>query len=144
MPNSINHFDGAEGTTEAGDAGPAEPSETEFDKEMQAAGASEMNLDPLETPDPQVGLTAAGTMSIPVVGLSARHRADGDAPADKLNEPIPETLSGAQLEAVVEQAVKKLFGEKIESMLSDAIEKAVTKEIDRLKTLILGDLDHDR
>ena len=137
-------FDGAEGTTEAGDAGPAEPSETEFAKEMQAVGASEMNLDPLESPDPHDGLAAADTMSIPVVGLSAQHRADDDAPADKLNEPIPETLSGAQLEAVVEQAVKKLFGEKIETMLSDAIEKAVTKEIDRLKTLILGDLDHDR
>lgn len=137
-------FDGAEGTTEAGDAGPAEPSETEFAEEMQAAGASEMNLEPLESPEPHDGLAAADAMSIPVVGLSARHRADGDAPADKLNEPIPETLSGAQLEAVVEQAVKKLFGEKIETMLSDAIEKAVTKEIDRLKTLILGDLDHDR
>ncbi|MGA8280333.1 MAG: hypothetical protein WB853_05505, partial [Desulfobacterales bacterium] len=134
-------FDRAEGTTEAGNAGPAEPSETEFAKEMQAVGASEMNLEPLEPDD---GLAAADAMSIPVVGLSAQHRADDDAPAEKLYEPIPEILSGAQLEAVVEQAVKKLFGEKIETMLSDAIEKAVTKEIDRLKTLILGDLDHDR
>ena len=100
-----------------------------------------MNLDPL---DPHDGLAAADAMSTPVVGPSAQHRADDDAPAEKLNEPIPEILSGAQLEAVVEQAVKKLFGEKIETMLSDAIEKAVTKEIDRLKTLILGDLDHDR
>jgi len=103
-----------------------------------------MNLDPLDTPDPHDGLTVAETMSIPAAGLSAQHHADDDVPADKMNETIPETLSGAQLEAVVEQAVKKLFGEKIESMLSDAIEKAVTKEIDRLKTLILGDLDHDR
>jgi len=137
-------FDRDEGTSEAENAGPAEPSETEFDEEMQAAGASEMNLDPPDTPDPHDGLTAAETMSIPAAGLSAQHRTDDDAPEDKLNEPIPETLSGAQLEAVVEQAVKKLFGEKIESMLSDAIEKAVTKEIDRLKTLILGDLDLDR
>ena len=137
-------FDGAEGTTEAGDAGPAKPSETEFAKEMQAAGASEMNLEPLESPEPHDRLAAAESMSIPVVELSGQHGADGDAPADKLNLPIPETLSGAQLEAVVEQAVKKLFGEKIETMLSDAIEKAVTKEIDRLKTLILGDLDHER
>jgi len=137
-------FDRAEGTTEAGKAGPAEPSETEFAKEMQAVGASEMNLEPLESPDPHDGLAAADAMSIPVVGWSAQHRADGNAPADKLNEPLSETLSGAQLEAVVEQAVKKLFGEKIETMLSDAIEKAVRKEIDRLKTLILGDLDHDR
>jgi hypothetical protein len=137
-------FDGAEGTTEAVNAGPAEPSETEFAKEMQAVGASEMNLDPLGSPDPHDGLTAADAMSIPVVGLSAQNRADDDAPADKLNEPLSETLSGAQLEAVVEQAVKKLFGEKIETMLSDAIDKAVAKEIDRLKTLILGDLDHDR
>jgi hypothetical protein len=129
-------FDGVEGT--------AEPSETEFAKEMQAAGASEMNLEPLESPEPHDRHAAAESMSIPVVELSAQHRADDDEPADKLNEPLPETLSGAQLEAVVEQAVKKLFGEKIETMLSDAIEKAVTKEIDRLKTLILGDLDHDR
>ena len=137
-------FDRDEGTPEVESAGPAEPSETEFDEEMQAAGASEMNLDGLDAPDPHDGLTATETMSIPAAGLSAQHRTDDDAPEDKLNEPIPETLSGAQLEAVVEQAVKKLFGEKIESMLSDAIEKAVTKEIDRLKTLILGDLDLDR
>jgi hypothetical protein len=76
--------------------------------------------------------------------VSSPPRAGDDAPPAKLNQPLPETLSGAQLEAAVEQAVKKLFGEKIETMLSDAIEKAVTKEIDRLKTLILGDLDHDR
>ncbi|MGB7921562.1 MAG: hypothetical protein WCF40_16045, partial [Desulfobacterales bacterium] len=137
-------FDRAEETTETGNAGPAEPSETELAKEMQAAGAPQMNIDPLGSPDPHDGLAAADAMSIPVVGLSSRYRADDDAPADKLTEPLPETLSGAQLEAVVEKAVKKLFGEKIEAMLSDAIEKAVTKEIDRLKTLILGDLDHDR
>jgi len=137
-------LDGAEGTPEAGDTGPAEPSKTKFDQEIKAAGASEMNLDSLDTPDPHDGLTAAETTSIPAAGLSAQNRADNDAPEDISNETIPETISGAQLEAVVEQAVKKLFGEKIESMLSDAIEKAVTKEIDRLKTLILGDLDHDR
>ena len=131
-------IDGAEGTPE--------PSETEFDMETQAAGALEMNLDPPDTPEPHEELIAEDTidtMSIPATGLSAQHRTDNDAPENKLNETIPETLSGAQLEAVVEQAVKKLFGEKIESMLSDAIEKAVTKEIDRLKTLILGDLDHN-
>jgi hypothetical protein len=137
-------LDGAGGTPEADDAGPADPSEIEFNKEMQADGASEMDLDPLEAHEPHDGLTAAGAMSIPAVGLSAQHRAGADAPADKFNETIPETLSGERLEAVVEQAVKKLFGEKIETMLFDAIEKAVTKEIDRLKTLILGDLDHDR
>jgi hypothetical protein len=137
-------FDEPEGMPEAGDAGPEEPSETEVDKEMQAAGASEMDLDPLDRTDPHDRPTAADPMSIPAVGVSSPLGAGDDAPADKLNEPLPETLSGAQLEAAVEQAVKKLFGEKIETMLSDAIEKAVTKEIDRLKTLILGDLDHDR
>jgi hypothetical protein len=128
-------IDGAEGTPQ--------PSEPEFDMETQTAGASEMNLDPPDTPEPHEELIAEDTMSIPATGLSTQHRADTDAPKDELNETIPETLSGAQLEAVVEQAVKKLFGEKIESMLSDAIEKAVAKEIDRLKTLILGDLDHN-
>jgi len=123
--------------------GTPEPSETEFDMETQTSGASEMNLDPPDTPEPHEELIAEDTMSIPATGLSAQHRVDDDAPEDKLNETIPETLSGAQLEAVVEQVVKKLFGEKIDSMLSDAIEKAVTKEIDRLKTLILGDLDHN-
>lgn len=137
-------FDGAERAPDAGDAGPAEPSETELDRQMQAAGTLEVNLDPLQSPDSLGGLTTADALSIPAVGLAAQYRADGEAPADKSNEPVPETLSGAQLEAVVEQAVKKLFGEKIETMLYDAIEKAVTKEIDRLKTLILGDLDHDR
>jgi hypothetical protein len=136
-------LDGAEGTPETDDTGAPEPSETEFDMETQTAGASGMNLDPPDTPEPHEELIAEDTMSIPATGLSAQHRADNDAPEDKLNETIPEALSGAELETVVEQAVKKLFGEKIESMLSDAIDKAVTKEIDRLKTLILGDLDHN-
>jgi hypothetical protein len=140
----VQPLDGAEGTPEAGGAGPVTPTEIEIGKEMQAAGASEMALDPPDTPDPLDGLTAAETMSIPAVGLADQHRADGEGPADKLNEPTSETLSKERLEAVVEQAVKKLFGEKIETMLFDAIEKAVTKEIDRLKTLILGDIDHDR
>jgi hypothetical protein len=137
-------LDGAEGTPEAGDTGSPEPSGTEFGRETQRAGASEMNLAPSDTPEPHDGLTAAETMSIPDAGLPAQQRVDTDASEDQLMGTIPETLSGSQLEAVVEQSVKKLLGEKIESMLSDAIEKAVTKEIDRLKTLILGDLDHDR
>lgn len=136
--------DEAEGTPETDDTAQPVPSETEFDKKIHAADASEMALDLPDTPDPRDGLTAAETMSIPAAGLSSQHGAEDDAPEDKLNETISETLSGAQLEPIVEQAVKKLFGEKIESMLSEAIEKAVTKEIDRLKTLILGDLDHDR
>jgi hypothetical protein len=137
-------FDGAEGTPEAGDTGSPEPSGTEAGLDTQPAGASEMNLAATDTPELHDGLTAAETMSIPAAGLPAQQRVDTEASGDKSIGTIPETLSGSQLEAVVEQAVKKLLGEKIESMLSDAIEKAVTKEIDRLKTLILGDLDHDR
>ncbi len=135
--------DEAEGTPETGDTGSPEPYETAFDMQTQTAGTSEMNLDPPDTPDPHDGFTPADTMAIPTAGLSAQHRIDKDAPEDISNEMIPKSVSSAQLEAAVEQAVKKLFGEKIETMLSDALEKAVTKEIDRLKTLILGDLDHD-
>ena len=55
--------------------------------------------------------------------------------------PEAEALSSAPLEAAVERAVNKIFTEKIESMLFDAVERAVTKEISRLRTLILGNRD---
>lgn len=68
---------------------------------------------------------------------------DEDALLNSVFEPEPEVdnLSSEQLEAAVERAVNKIFSERIESILFDAIDRAVTKEISRLKTLILGDSD---
>jgi hypothetical protein len=57
--------------------------------------------------------------------------------------PEAEAVSSAPLEAAVEKAVNKIFAEKIESILLDAIDRAVTKEISRLKTRILGDRDQN-
>ncbi|MGW8187816.1 MAG: hypothetical protein ACWGNK_11130, partial [Desulfobacterales bacterium] len=84
-------IDEAEGTPEAGETGSPEPPETEFGMETQMAGASGMNLDPTDTPDPHDGLTAAETMSIPAAGLSGQQRADDDAPEGIATETIPET-----------------------------------------------------
>ena len=44
-----------------------------------------------------------------------------------------------QLEAALENVIKKMVGEKIDHLLNDAIEKSVSAEIARLKEQLLGD-----
>ncbi|MFZ0613818.1 MAG: hypothetical protein WAM73_16385, partial [Desulfobacterales bacterium] len=116
----------------------AEVTDTGFARQT-AAAASKTDDRSSGAPDLEAAIAAAGSLS-----AQAGYNADRDEPSDPLSEPRPETLSGAPFEALVEQAVKKLLGEKIDAMLADAIDKAVTTEIGRLKTLLLGDTDYDR
>ncbi|MBC2732836.1 MAG: hypothetical protein HF981_00580 [Desulfobacteraceae bacterium] len=44
-----------------------------------------------------------------------------------------------QLEAALENVIKKMVGDKIDHLLNDAIEKSVSAEIARLKEQLLGD-----
>ena len=53
----------------------------------------------------------------------------------------PGPYTSEQLDKSVERVVRKVLSEKIDAMLVDAIEQAVTKRIDRLKSLILEDFD---
>lgn len=128
----------SEKTPETGTVEPAEVTNTGFARQT-AAAASETDDRSSGAPDLEAAIAAAGSLS-----AQAGYNADRGEPSDPLSEPRPETLSGAPFEALVEQAVKKLLGEKIDAMLADAVDKAVTTEIERLKSLLLGNLDPDR
>ncbi len=53
------------------------------------------------------------------------------------------SISPEQLELAVERVVKKMFAEKIEGVLVQVIEKTVTKEINRLKNILLDETSGD-
>lgn len=50
-----------------------------------------------------------------------------------------EKVSDAQMEAALERVIKKMFYEKIDGILVEVIEKTVTREIERLKSILLQD-----
>jgi hypothetical protein len=50
-----------------------------------------------------------------------------------------EKVSDAQVEAALERVVKNMFYEKIDGILVEVIEKTVTREIERLKSVLLQD-----
>ena len=66
----------------------------------------------------------------------AKEKMKGDYSANNI-----QALEG--LEAAVEGVVQKVLSEKIEGLLVKAIESAVTKEIERLKGILLADLKSD-
>lgn len=51
----------------------------------------------------------------------------------------PPAPDSSQLEAALENVIKKLMGDKLDHLLNDAIEKTVSAEITRLKEQLLGD-----
>ena len=50
-----------------------------------------------------------------------------------------EKVSDAQMEAALERVIKNMFYEKIDGILVEVIEKTVTREIERLKSILLQD-----
>jgi hypothetical protein len=50
-----------------------------------------------------------------------------------------EKVSDAQMEAALERVIKNMFYEKIDGILVEVIEKTVTREIERLKNILLQD-----
>lgn len=57
----------------------------------------------------------------------------------KENLFYPDKISGEQIEAALERVITKMFYEKIDRLLVDAIEKTVTREIEKLKKVLLDD-----
>jgi hypothetical protein len=57
--------------------------------------------------------------------------------------PDLSSISSEQLDLAVERVVKKMFAEKIESVLVQVIEKTVTKEINRIKNILLDETSGD-
>jgi hypothetical protein len=53
------------------------------------------------------------------------------------------SISSEQLDQAVERVVKRMFAEKIESVLVQVIEKSVTKEINRIKNILLDESSTD-
>ncbi len=58
---------------------------------------------------------------------------------EKTADDQPVSLESDQLEAALENVIKKMFKEKIDHLLNDAIEKTVSTEMERLKAQLLGD-----
>jgi hypothetical protein len=89
-------------------------------------------------------LSGAG---IAAAASAARQRslppATGDSsPADPgVPPPASPVFSEAEIEAAVERIIERKLGRTIESIIRQAIENAVSKEIERLKRLLLED-DH--
>jgi len=50
-----------------------------------------------------------------------------------------EKVSDAQMEAALERVIKKMFYEKIDGILVEVIEKTVTRELEKLKSILLED-----
>ena len=50
-----------------------------------------------------------------------------------------EKVSDAQMEAALERVIKKMFYEKIDSILVEVTEKTVTRELEKLKSILLQD-----
>ena len=64
---------------------------------------------------------------------------DVDTPAELPPAIGVANLAPEQIEASIERVIQQNFSEKIESMVAEVIEKAVSKEIDRLKNMLLDD-----
>ena len=76
------------------------------------------------------------------LGMEINEEADVEivSGADKAaGTALPEgtDISGAQLDAALERVVRKMFYDKIDRVLVEVIEKTVTKEIERLKNILL-------
>jgi hypothetical protein len=128
-----------------------------IETEMEAPVAAGMTAETQATgQDPTLGVDfdqtdAAGPVDLhktadPISIQVKEHAEDNHTNEDELLSKVfqPETETAAtpdNLEQTVERLVNKMFAEKIEVILVNAIERAVSKEIDRLKGVLLGELD---
>ena len=79
--------------------------------------------------------------------------ADAEPENGEVDQPTPDTeipeelpaaaglanLAPEQIEESIDRVIQQNFSGKIESMVAEAIEKAVSKEIDRLKNILMDD-----
>ena len=79
--------------------------------------------------------------------------ADAEPEYEEVDQPMPDTeipdelpaaaglanLAPEQIEESIDRVIQQNFSGKIESMVAEAIEKAVSKEIDRLKNILMDD-----
>jgi len=90
------------------------------------------------------GAAPAAPPSVSVIAAAAAAMAPGAAIALPAEAPPPEPLQPArippeEIEAAVERVIERKLGGTIEATIMRAIETAVTREIERLKQLLLED-----
>lgn len=121
----------------------AEPQELTGTEELANGQAPDEMAVSFDKGDSGKGLEIHSTAD-PISIKVKEHDVEDHANAEELLKVFdkqPGSLEG--LEAAVEGVVQKVLSEKIEGLLVKAIESAVTKEIERLKGILLADIKSD-
>ena len=119
-----------------------EPIHTTVNTSQEAEDLTDLNADLLEEPsvlDDELGEEASIDQALSddfVDSLGMELDSKEDVSEDLLKS---EKVSDAQMEAALERVIKKMFYEKIDGILVEVIEKTVTREIERLKSILLQD-----
>lgn len=119
-----------------------EPIHITVNTSQEAEALTDLNADLLEEPsvlDDELGEEAAIDQALSddfVDSLGMDLDSKEDVSEDLLKS---EKVSDAQMEAALERVIKKMFYEKIDGILVEVIEKTVTREIERLKSILLQD-----
>jgi hypothetical protein len=119
-----------------------EPIHTTAKPSEEAEDLADLHADLLEKPgvlDDELGREVAADQDLSddfVDSLGMELDSKEDISEDVLE---PEKVSEVQMEAALERVIKKMFYEKIDGILVEVIEKTVTREIERLKNVLLQD-----
>ncbi|HSV92161.1 MAG TPA: hypothetical protein VLH81_03755 [Desulfobacterales bacterium] len=88
---------------------------------------------PPRTSSPLAGIVAAVAAAAPAAGVEIPAQSPPQA------APQPARLAPEEIEAAVERVIERKLGGRIEAAIRQAIETAVSREIERLKRLLLED-----
>jgi hypothetical protein len=61
--------------------------------------------------------------------------------ADEISAPDEISVSDEKIETALERVIEKKFAEKIEPLLFETMERVILKEIQKIKTTLLKDMD---
>lgn len=103
--------------------------ELDASKDLSEDNAYGISLEPEEESD-ELGQLIADVVEDTQQKAVYEKETASDAP-----EPVP--LSPEQVDEALERVIKKMYADKIDTILTEAIEKTVTKEIEKLKALLL-------
>ena len=106
--------------------------ESEIDSMSQADTVDQLPSEP-EHADMAQGA------SMPDIDTGIPEAVAAPVSAEDPSELSAQTVSDEKLEAAIENVVNRMFSDKIESILNRVIEQTVTREIERLKRLLLED-----
>jgi len=106
---------------------------TEVDSGLDVSEDKEQNI----SLEPEEEADDLGQLIADVVEDTQQESAYEKETASDTPEFIP--LSPEQVDEALERVIKKMYADRIDSILTEVIEKTVTKEIERLKALMLED-----